>query len=109
MSRIICDRLVQCMETHNKNVFERRVDLNNDQTMRECVDFILKIGHVPVVTVKNMGTMKTYEYNVRSSDMLGENWAKMPYTKLSLVLKDSGRVKEYSAINMPKSTLGYYA
>ena len=106
---MVCDQLVRCMENHNRNVFAKRIDPRNEMTMRACVEFILKNGHVPVVTVQNMGTMKQYEYSVNEANVLSEKWAKMPYSKLSFVMKNSDDVQEYSTISMPKHTMGYHA
>jgi hypothetical protein len=73
--------------------------------MRACVEILLKHGHVPIITVKNMDTMGECEYNVNKSKMLNENWATMPYTKLSFIMKDNEEAKEYSSINLPKCTI----
>lgn len=101
MQRIICDQLVRCMETHNKNIFARRVDPHNEMTMRACVEILLKHGHVPVVTVQNVGTMEQYQYHVNRSKVLSENCANMTYTQLSLAKKDGSEVEEYSKISIP--------
>ena len=107
MSRIICDQLVKCMKEHNRNVFARKVDAENENTMRACVDVLLKSGRVPVVTVQNMGTMRQYKYNVCESKMLSECWAKMPYAQLSFVDSDTSKIETYADIEIPRCTMGY--
>lgn len=107
MSRLICDQLVKCMKVHNRNVFARKVDVENENTMKACVDVLIKLGRVPVVTVQNMGTMRQYRYGLNDSECLRENWATMPYAQLSFVDGDTRKIETYADIELPKCTMGY--
>ena len=109
MQRMICDQLVKCVETHNKNVFNRKSNASNNRIMIDCVAMLLKRGRTPILTVKNMGTMKEYQIAITRPNMLSEKLASMPCTKLSFVSKSGGRVEEYAEFGIQNMLTKYCA
>ena len=81
--RMICDQLVKCMETHNENVLEGRLSLNNEKVMMACVELLLKRGRVPTVTFRDMACDKMQTMRVTRSRMLREKCEFSLYTMLS--------------------------
>ena len=96
MQRIICDQVVRCMDKHNRNIFEKKLDISNEMNMRAYVELLLKHGRIPVVTVKDVKTVETETIYVKKSKTLSEKCAFGMYTNLCFV--ENNEMVEYATI-----------